>query len=195
MINFCLDRYKFQFIDRVRVFVLDDNFDEKYRYGHGATMLKKVDILVEDDSKNYDIFVELKGFSDISIDQKIKLGCDTRGCTFKGIGCGWPKCKLKFDRDSELKNDLISKFRDTYIYRKAEGTGSKPILYVALVNLESPSLSNLDDIRYELPVGTPNGYPNEKWNQSLAEELLILDVNLWNENSILSLISKVEPLW
>lgn len=126
-------------------------FDEQDRAKptfHGAPM-KAVDIVAVFDTRH--LFVEIKE---------------------------WPDPADKSIDYNEIKNRLVRKYRDSYLYRHAEGFDDKPVDYVCLLNLENPlNLKMGDDLRREIPVGkiTP------RWKRELVRSCAVLDVTQWNE--------------
>jgi hypothetical protein len=85
-------------------------------------------------------------------------------------------------QSGELQKSLVTKFRDTWLYRWASDVHhpGKYLKYIVLLQMKSlnpPQLTALQDaLKRSLPVGTPAG-----WNRELAEDVVVLDVSAWNK--------------
>ena len=173
MTEIILDGFKFTFESGVTAYIFDDFKNKKSKYYHGASMLRPVDILIE--LPNIDLFIELKKYPDISIFQNANSNSSSSQ-----------------NELISLKNNLKFKFRDTFLYRCAEGKSSKPIMCVTLINeLKSAERILLEDLlKIELPVGIPEGVPNGRWQFPLFDEFYVVDTEIWNNFSIF--MSRVE---
>ena len=154
--------YSFDFNEALNAFIFDETDKRKATF-HGAPM-KAVDILVELE-KNY-LFIEVKNYEDVAEFQKsAEDDADT--------------IKKKHDHQKWLKNYLKYKFRDSYLYRHAEGKVDKPIHYLCLINFDNALNHALNNnLRRELPVGKPT----RRWLYKLAESCQVLNVAQWNDS-------------
>ncbi len=149
------DGFAFRFEDAMDAFVFDETDKAKRTY-HGAPM-KAVDIVAE--FKECYVYVELK-------DYKNPSGYDTQSVADE---------EEKYRRQkhfNNLKNHLKYKFRDSYLYRHAEGKVDKPIRYVCLNSRMQKSL------KHELPVGRAS----RRWTRVLATSCHIVNMDKRNEN-------------
>ena len=74
---------------------------------------------------------------------------------------------------------LKHKFRDTWLYRWAQGKADKPVRYLCLLTLDSAMLSvRSKELRQQLPVGLAG--PN--WSGALAQSCVVLNLERWNAN-------------
>lgn len=83
----------------------------------------------------------------------------------------------------QLVNDLVHKFRDTFLYRWACHQVTRPIYYYVVVAIESLTAHQLavqtDVVKRRLPVRA--AMPGS-WNRALVEDFALLNVTAWNRN-------------
>jgi hypothetical protein len=144
--------FVFEFNDVLDAFVFDETDVAKPTY-HGATVLKAVDILVEEEKCWY--FIEVKDFHD----------------------------PTQYEQDvceKHLRETLKYKFRDTYLYRHAENKITKPIIYVCLLaNMENALCSRMGKtLSYELPTNKPT----IRWQIELTQACFVLNIKCWQHN-------------
>ena len=156
------DGFSFDFTDAINAFIFDEKDRSKPTF-HGQPM-KAVDIVAEF-SEAY-VFVEMKDFHDPeSYNQSLAIDgedAEKRNANFK-----W------------LKNYLKYKYRDSYLFRHAEGKADKPIHYICLLTFDNSLNSRLQkSLKQELPVGKAS----RRWLQGIAESCQVLNVNAWNRN-------------
>ena len=83
---------------------------------------------------------------------------------------------------AERDEDLVRKFRDSFLYEWACGRFDKPIRYwviVAIETLTEPDLLHrTDELKRELPVleAAPTG-----WARSFADDCRVFNIRSWNE--------------
>ena len=157
------DGFEFCFTDALDAFVFDETDRSKPTF-HGAPM-KGVDIVAEF-AEAY-VYVEMKDYDDYSIyDVNIANLTDEEK-------------RSRQDSFRWLKNYLKYKFRDSYLYRHAEGKVDKPIHYICLTNFDNALNSRMRKaLKQELPVGKVS----RRWVQSLAESCQVVNIDKWNEN-------------
>jgi hypothetical protein len=144
------DGFEFRFSDAIDAYVFDEKDSSKATF-HGAPM-KGVDIVAEF-SDAY-VYVELKDYDDTSAYDVIKI-------TTNEI-----ERKARQDAFKWLKNYLKYKFRDSYLYRYAEGKVDKPVHYICVLTFDNALNSRmLNELKRELPVGIKT----RRWTQALAK--------------------------
>ena len=83
----------------------------------------------------------------------------------------------------KINNDLIYKFRDTFIYEWAAGRANKPVSFFVLIAISGQPAVTLGpkttDLRRRLPYGMP---PNNVWGKPIARDCRIFNIQSWNEN-------------
>ena len=143
----------FEFNDVLDAFVFDEADAAKATYHGVSHALQAVDILVESADRWY--FIEVKDFR--------KLGQHNQ-----------------VFNENDLRKKLKYKFRDTYLYRHAEGKITKPIVYICLLaHLDNALCAKMHkDLSIELPIGRPT----LRWNTELAQGCIVLNVDRWNQN-------------
>jgi hypothetical protein len=82
-----------------------------------------------------------------------------------------------------LKNYLKYKFRDSYLYRHAEGKVEKPIHYICLTNFDN-GLNTL--MKKALAPELPVGKKPHRWMRSLATSCQVLNLDAWNKSTVFS---------
>lgn len=81
---------------------------------------------------------------------------------------------------NHLKNVLVQKYRDTFLYRWAEDKLDKPVIYLCLIELENPIINQLTkEMQIHLPAGKPRNSP---WSKPLAERCLVVNTQRWSRN-------------
>lgn len=150
-----VDGYRFVFEGAIRAFAFD-------RY-HNEPM-KSVDIIVE--LEDAYVFVEVKEY-DVLDDFDIRLS-GTEEEQKKRLDCfRWLKGYLKY------------KYRDSYLFRSAEGKVEKPIHYVCLINFDTPLNQQLrKQLLPELPPGRANG----KWTNEIVKSCQVVNEAKWKVN-------------
>ena len=144
------DKYRFQFSNAINAFPFDEQLPYK-PFFHGAPM-KAVDVLAE--FELYDIYIEIKDYLD---------------------------GKKSGPQDYEFRADILRyKFRDTFLYRFAEGKILKPVKYFILTDLTTPQIrANFSNFNTSLPVGIPATVA-KRWKREIASECRILNLDNWN---------------
>lgn len=162
MIVVVADGFEFHFEDALNAFVFDEKDKTKPMY-HGAPM-KCVDIVAE--FANEYIYVELKDYDDQS-GYDIKSAVNEEEIFLRRKSFKW------------LKNYLKYKFRDSYLYRHAEGKVEKPIHYICLITFDNALNTRLKKaLHKELPVKKAS----RRWIQELAKSCHVLNLESWNRN-------------
>lgn len=80
----------------------------------------------------------------------------------------------------ELTPNLVTKFRDSFLYEWACDRIDKPINFYVIVASEALDVAQLvtrtDDLKRRLPVGSPAG-----WTRTMAQDCCVFNVAKWNE--------------
>ncbi|MCF6345387.1 MAG: hypothetical protein L3J00_02835 [Thiomicrorhabdus sp.] len=145
--------FKFDFSNAMKAFKFDEE-DQTSPCYHGATHcgMKAVDFIVE---REHDwLFIEVKDY------------CHPRASV---EGLDKPK----------LRSALIMKYKDTFLYRWAEGLiDDKPINYVCLVELGDDALilNLMDDLKKQLPIGLPS----KRWKNELLKSVIVVNIARWS---------------
>ncbi|MEJ7592054.1 MAG: hypothetical protein WKF77_10930 [Planctomycetaceae bacterium] len=150
-----VDGYRINFTDALHAFPFDKYHKEP---------MKSVDVIVEF-AEQY-VYVEIKEFHDLDM-YDIRL-TDTEEEQKSRHGCfKWLKGYLKY------------KYRDSYLFRSAEGKIDKPIHYICLLNLDSALNQQMaKQLRAELPYGTAKG----KWPNQIVKSCQVVNETIWKTN-------------
>jgi hypothetical protein len=141
---------EFDFSDAIDGFKFDDT-DKESDYYHGLShCMKAVDFIVELET-DY-LFVEVKDFHA-------------------------PEEYADRERFKHLKNVLITKFRDTFLYRFAENKIDKPVRYLCLLTLDNALTSRL---MKEIKRAVPEGMASKRWQKPIAAGCVVLNMDRWN---------------
>ena len=155
------DGFEFRFSDAIDAYVFDEKDSSKVTF-HGAPM-KGVDIVAEFEEAY--VYVELKDYDDPSVYDVVKAANDDER-------------KTRQDSFKWLKNYLKYKFRDSHLYRYAEGKVDKPVHYICILTFDNALNSRmLKELKLELPVGKKP----RRWTQELAKSCQVVNLNKWNE--------------
>ena len=155
------DGFEFHFSDAIDAYVFDEKDSTKPTF-HGAPM-KGVDIVAEFEDAY--IYVELKDYDDVSAYDVTRAVNDDE-IKSRQQGFKW------------LKNYLKYKFRDSYLYRFAEGKVDKPVHFICVLTFDNALNSRMvSDLRRELPVGKKS----RRWTQALAKSCQVVNLDKWNE--------------
>lgn len=158
------DGFEFDFPDALEAFVFDEK-DKTHPRFHGLShAMKAVDLVVELPGDT--LFIEVKDFhAPDDYNFKAAVTDDQRS--------------ERRQRLNHLHDVLVHKFRDTWLYRWAEGKIDKPIRYLCLLTLDNALLSVMNkELRRQLPVGRVG----PRWSGALAESCVALNVARWNSN-------------
>jgi hypothetical protein len=144
-------KLRFEIMNAARAFRFDDQ-DRASQTFHGLShCMKAVDFVVEFQDRCF--FIEVKD------------------PPHEGI---YESDKAKDD----LVADLVRKFRDTFLYRWAEGEMGKPIYFLCLVELENVHAQVL---MRRLETQLPTKKIPARWKNSLVEGCLVSNIKTWNK--------------
>jgi hypothetical protein len=81
------------------------------------------------------------------------------------------------DAYEKLLKGLVTKFRDSFLYRWAEKKITKPIYYFCLVDVDSAlTLKITNDLKRKLP----EKGPKNRWKQPLVSSCAVSNIKDWN---------------
>lgn len=143
---------QFEFTGAMNGFKFDET-DKSSTYYHGLShCMKAVDFVVELDDAY--LFVEVKDIHS-------------------------PEYYSEASEFNNLVKSLVTKFRDSFLYRWAEEKTDKPIKYLCLVELENALVSRLmKELKRQLPeVG-----PNPRWSRAIAAVCVVANIDRWNRS-------------
>lgn len=162
--NIETDGFSFDFSDALDVFCFDEKNQEKPHFHGLSHAMKAVDLVVELPT-DY-LFIEIKDFY-APDDYDFKQAIDAA---------------QRQDRQTcfnHLREVLKHKFRDTWLYRWAEGKTDKPIHYLCLLTLDNALLSLMhQELQRQLPVGAAG----PRWSGALLQSCAVLNLERWNRN-------------
>ena len=126
--------------------------------------MKAIDIIAE--FSNAYVFIEMKDFDDPDMyNTEIVAGEDD--------------LRTKRDHFKWLKNYLKYKYRDSYLYRNAEGKVNKPIHYICLLSFDNAlNLTMQKILRKELPVGKAS----RRWQKEIVRSCQVMNLDTWNSS-------------
>jgi len=92
-----------------------------------------------------------------------------------------PRDPSRYNTDKDINaliNDLVVKFRDTFLYRWAEGKLNKPVYYQCLIELDNvQTLYIMNKLKNKLPI---ESQPS-RWLKPLAKRCFVANVDKWNK--------------
>lgn len=159
------DGFEFEFPGALDAFVFDEK-DKSQPHFHGLShAMKAVDLVVE--FPNDTLFIEVKDFH------------APDDYNFKAAVSDDEKSERR-ERMSHLRDVLVHKFRDTWLYRWSErttGTPDKPVRYLCVLTLENGLLGVLNK---ELGLALPKDKAGPRWQRELAQACVVLNPKRWN---------------
>lgn len=158
------DGFEFHFSDAVDAYRFDEKDKTKPNFHGLSHAMKAVDLVVELPT-DY-LFIEVKDFH-AADDYDFKSAIDAA------------QRDDRRDYFNHLREVLKHKFRDTWLYRWAEGKADKPIRYLCLLTLDNALLSVMSkELRLQLLVGAAG----PRWSGELAQSCVVLNLERWNTN-------------
>lgn len=150
--NLIEDDLEFNFSDALSAIKFDD---DEHKLSH---CMKAVDFVVE--LPNAYLFVEVKD-----------------PCHPKAYPQATEGFKVKVT-NGKLQEEIVKKFRDSFVYRWAENKLGKPIHFLSLITLEEALLKNFqDELHRNLPFAGPT-----RWSRQIVASCHVLNVEAWNRN-------------
>ena len=143
-------KWRFNFSDAVGGFKFDEQKKESPHFHGLSHCMKAVDFVVELNTQY--LFVEVKDILD-------------------------PSEYADGAKFNDLVKALVTKFRDSFLYRWAENKTDKPVRYLCLVELENALVSRLmDELKRQLPEKGMDG----RWVQPIAAACIVANAARWN---------------
>lgn len=158
-----IEGYRFDIPQALQMYKFDET-NNNSPFFHGVSVLKAVDVMIEM-PKCY-VWVEIKCYDD----EKIAKFKEERNL---------PRRDEDYHPKTWLRNNLLHKYRDTFLYRYAENKLDKPIVYVCLLNFDKALKSYF---RGELQHYIPCNKPSARWKKSIIDALIVVDENDWKHN-------------
>lgn len=160
-----VDGYEFDFPEAIDLFKFDETDKLAGNHYHGVSCFKAVDVMAEFPNKY--VWIEIKSYDDDEIKQMLK---EKR----------FPQKSDELHIRNWLRNNLIRKFRDTFIYRYCENKLDKQIFYICLLNFDDALLVSFKkDLKQMLPEGLKRP---SRWVRPMIDSNHVMVVNeaAWN---------------
>lgn len=159
------DGFEFEFPGALDAFIFDDKVAASPRFHGLSHAMKAVDLVVELPADT--LFIEVKDFhAPDDYDFRSVLPGDERN--------------VRRQRLNHLRDVLVHKFRDTWLYRWAEReteTPDKPVRYLCLLTLDNGLLGVVNkELRRSLPL-QPAG---PRWQRPLGQSCVVLNPQRWS---------------
>ncbi len=162
-IEIIMDGFRLVFNDVIDAFIFDEKDSAKSTF-HGVPM-KCVDIIVENEKYYY--FIELKNLSKTILSSK-----NIQSNTSQENNEKQTSKTEKGEYRNRLKNSIIYKFRDTFLYRYAEDKVDKPIKYICFWSPDKAlNFKFWQSVQHELPVGRVSN----RWVKDIAVACFIIN--------------------
>lgn len=159
------DGFEFEFPEALDAFVFDDKVAASPHFHGLSHAMKAVDLVVELPTDT--LFIEVKDFH------------APDDYDFRSVRPGEGQ-NVRRQRLNHLRDVLVHKFRDTWLYRWAEreaGTPDKPVRYVCLLTLDNGLLGVVSkELRQSLPL-KPVG---PRWQRPLGQSCVVLNPQRWS---------------
>lgn len=161
------DGFEFEFPDALEAFVFDEK-DRNAAHYHGLShAMKAVDLVVE--LPNDTLFIEVKDFhAPDDYNFKAAISDDERSERRQSL--------------NHLRDVLVHKFRDTWLYRWAERAAElpvKPVHYLCVLTLDNGLLGIVNK---EMAQALPFKPTGPRWQRGLAQACVVLNPDRWNSS-------------
>lgn len=159
------DGFEFEFPGALDAFVFDEKDKSQSRFHGLSHAMKAVDLVVE--LPNDTLFIEVKDFH------------APDDYNFKTAVTDDEQCQRRV-RFNYLRDVLVHKFRDTWLYRWSERSAEsaeKPVRYLCVLSLDNGLLGT---VRKELHQALPAGSAGPRWQRELAAACVVLNPRRWN---------------
>ena len=87
---------------------------------------------------------------------------------------------INYYQNEQIDNDLVYKFRDSFLYESAAGRAERDAYYLVLIAIEFLTSADLDkkkkDLDRKLPVGIPS-----TWTRPIVRGCGVFNIASWNE--------------
>ena len=158
------DGFEFEFPGALEAFVFDEKDAAKTTYHGLSHAMKAVDLVVE--LPDVVLFIEVKDFyAPDDYDFKSALSV--------------VEAQARRQALNHLREVLVHKYRDTWVYRWAERTAEapqKPVRYLCVLSLSNGALGIVSkELRQALPVGLAG----PRWKRELGLGCAVLNPERW----------------
>lgn len=159
------DGFEFEFPGALDAFVFDEK-DKAHSRFHGLShAMRAVDFVIE--LPNDTLFIEVKDFhAPDDYNFKTAVTDDEQG--------------QRRERLNHLRDVLVHKFRDTWLYRWSErnaDTPDKPVRYLCVLSLDNGLIGT---VRKDLRQALPAGRAGPRWQRELATGCEVLNPKRWS---------------
>ncbi len=98
----------------------------------------------------------------------------------------------EFLQSGGLVSDLVGKYRDSFLYRWAEGKGVERVVYCVLIAMErlekAQLLAMTDELKRRLPVQGP-----KRWRRQIAVDAKVFNLASWNTYFARYPVTRIQP--
>ena len=159
------DGFEFEFPEALYAYVFDEKDKHAPRYHGLSHAMKAVALVVE--LPNDTLFIEVKDFhAPDDYNFRAAVTDDQRTERRQSL--------------NHLRDVLVHKFRDTWLYRwseRAAGAPDKPVRYLCVLTLDNGLLGVVSK---EMNQVLPNGRAGPRWQRELAHACVVLNPQRWN---------------
>ena len=158
------DGFEFEFPDALEAFVFDEKSKASPRFHGLSHAMRAVDFVVELPSDT--LFIEVKDFH-------APDDYDFKSATSDG------ERSERRQSLNHLRDVLVGKFRDTWLYRWSERAASapdKPVRYLCVLTLDNGLLGVMNK---ELCQALPLGKAGPRWQRELSATCAVLNPQRW----------------
>lgn len=152
---------------------LFDQTDNMSPYFHGVNAFKKVDVMAEFPDRH--LWIEIKTYNAHTVKSMMTN-------TKQRVTKEW------------LRDDLVGKFKDTFLYRYAEKQLKKPIYYVCLMDFGDEAKFIYEYLNKELKIFLPNKSISSRWKIDFVSGIIVLNPSKWNRTAELAAYGKITKL-
>ncbi len=156
------DGFEFDFPTAVELFKFDEP-DKSQAHYHGVShCMKAVDVVAELPDRY--LFIEIKNPRKGAADYAARPTCKTCGHVNRPF--------------NNLLDDLVTKCRDTWLYRYCENKTDKPCHFICLINVDDTMTGVLlNRLRIRQPAKMP-----ARWTRHYIMEMSAVNPAAWNRN-------------
>lgn len=161
------DGFEFNFPEALDAFVFDEKNKTDVHYHGLSHAMKAVDLVVELPTDT--LFIEVKDFNaPDDYDFTAAVSATER--------------ELRRQSLNHLRDVLVRKYRDTWLYRWSErqvDTDIKPIRYLCVLTLDNGLLGVVNK---EMRRVLPRGIAGPRWHREINQACVVLNPQRWNHS-------------
>ena len=86
---------------------------------------------------------------------------------------------VTYFQSERVDDDLVYKFRDSFLYEWAAGRADRDVYYLVLLAIESLTSADLDKKKKDLDRKLPTGVPS-RWTRSIVKGCGVFNISSWN---------------